>query len=213
MARKPASEQGDTLELIREHAFRSFGRYGFDGVSMLNVAKAAGVTKAALYWHFDSKEALFLDCQRQLHQIFNQHVVQRMVQQSLVGDQLQDMFYGVVDLLRDPRIRHGVAGYWLSSSSLNTNAAIEAHRQFEEASIQAMKTIMQQALDEHIIRTELPVEDIARATLAVWEGIVLPLRVEPFAVIERLILTLGKTFFRAHGAPALADSLTPQLAA
>ncbi len=209
MARKPAQEQGDTLQLIRQHAFRMFGRYGFDGVSMLHVAKAAGITKAALYWHFDSKEALFLDCQQQLHAIFNQHVLGAMQGPSDVGRQLQQMFYGVVSLLRDPRIRTGVAGYWLSSSSLNTNSAIEAHRRFDEASMRYIRTVMQRAIDEGIMHTDLPAEDIARATVAVWEGIVVPLRVEPLEVIERLILTLGKAFFRGHGATALADSLQP----
>ncbi len=207
MPRKPAIEQGDTLQRIRQHAFRMFGRYGFDGVSMLNVAKAAGVTKAALYWHFDSKEALYLDCQAQLHQLFSEYVVHSMSALDDTGEQLRQMFYGVVDLLRDPRIRHGVAGYWLSSNSLNTNAAIEAHRRFDEASIRAMTAVMQRALDEGVIKTDIPPHDMARTAVAVWEGIVLPLRVEPFEVIERLILTLGKTYFRAHGAPALADSL------
>lgn len=210
MARKRAIEQGDTLERIRTHAFRMFGRYGYDGVSMLNVAKAAGVTKAALYWHFDSKEALFLDCQRQLHQIFSQHVIAPMHQQTSTGEQLKQMFYGVANLLRDPRIRTGVAGYWLSSSSLNTNAAIEAHRKFDESSIRAMKTVMQDAIDTGLMVTDIPAEDMARASVAVWEGIVVPLRVEPFERIERLILTLGKTYFRAHGAAELAASLQPQ---
>ena len=207
MPRRPASEQGDTLQLIRDQAFRLFGRYGFDGVSMLNVAKAAGVTKAALYWHFDSKEALFLDCQRQLHAIFNRHVVDPMLQSRDVGEQLQQMFRGAIELLRDPYIRNGVAGYWLSSNSLNTNAAIDAHQRFDAASIQALQQIMQRGIDQGILRTDIPAWDMARTAMAIWEGIVLPLRVEPFEVVERLILTMGKTYFRAHGAPQLADSL------
>ncbi len=212
MARKPASEQGDTLQRIRDQAFLMFGRYGFDGVSMLTVAEAAGITKAALYWHFDSKEALFLDCQRQLHQLFNQHVLGRMQSTDDCGQQLCEMFHGVVDLLRDPRIRNGVAGYWLGSASLNTNAAIQTHRRFEDASIQAMEEVMQRALDQGVMDTDIPCHDMARATVAVWEGIVLPLRVEPFEVIERLILTMGKTYFRAHGASELAQRLSEKAA-
>lgn len=209
MARRPASEQGDTLQRIRESAFRMFGRYGYDGVSMLHVAEAAGITKAALYWHFDSKEALFLDCQQQLHQIFAEHVLHPMLKQADSGAQLQQMFYGVIALLRDARIRTGIAGYWLSSSSLNTDAAIQAHRRFDAASIQAMKSVMQKAIAEGVLDTDINADDMARTTVAVWEGIVVPLRVEPIELIERLILTLGKTYFRAHGAPALASSLNP----
>ena len=36
-----------------------FGRAGYHGASMNDVAEAAGVTKPVLYQHFDSKRALF----------------------------------------------------------------------------------------------------------------------------------------------------------
>lgn len=39
---------------------RLFAEQGFDGVSMRSVAQAAGVSKANIYHHFSSKEALYL---------------------------------------------------------------------------------------------------------------------------------------------------------
>ena len=41
-------------------ARKAFGRNGFHGVSMDDVAREAGVTKPILYDHFSSKEALYL---------------------------------------------------------------------------------------------------------------------------------------------------------
>jgi AcrR family transcriptional regulator len=41
-------------------ARKAFGRRGFHGVSMDDVAREAGVTKPILYDHFSSKEALYL---------------------------------------------------------------------------------------------------------------------------------------------------------
>src|SRR5919204_2731685 len=41
-------------------ARRLFGRSGFHGVSMDQVAREAGVTKPILYDHFDSKEELYI---------------------------------------------------------------------------------------------------------------------------------------------------------
>ena len=49
MPRRPASEQGDTLREIREAAFNLFGRYGYDGVSVGDIAHAAKLSKGALY--------------------------------------------------------------------------------------------------------------------------------------------------------------------
>jgi AcrR family transcriptional regulator len=37
-----------------------FASYGYRGTSLARIARAAGVTKGALYWHFDDKEDFFL---------------------------------------------------------------------------------------------------------------------------------------------------------
>jgi AcrR family transcriptional regulator len=46
-------------EQILDVALEVFGRAGYHGASMNDVADAAGVTKPVLYQHFDSKRALF----------------------------------------------------------------------------------------------------------------------------------------------------------
>ncbi|HEX5806335.1 MAG TPA: helix-turn-helix domain-containing protein [Macromonas sp.] len=46
------------LDLIHQEASQLFARYGYDGVSMRDVAEACGITLATLYYHFSSKEAL-----------------------------------------------------------------------------------------------------------------------------------------------------------
>ena len=37
-----------------------FAAYGYRGTSLARIARAAGVTKGALYWHFAGKEEFFL---------------------------------------------------------------------------------------------------------------------------------------------------------
>ena len=44
---------------VLNHARALFVERGFDGVSMQQIADAAGLTKAALYYHFRDKEDLF----------------------------------------------------------------------------------------------------------------------------------------------------------
>jgi len=46
-------------ENIIETAVRLFAQKGYDGVSMEEIAKAVGVTKAAIYYHFKDKKALY----------------------------------------------------------------------------------------------------------------------------------------------------------
>src|SRR3546814_7162710 len=78
MPRKPAHEQFDTIKAIADRAFELFGRYGYEGVSIGDIAKAAKLSKGALYWHFDGKEALYLQCLQRLHAIFDQYVFDPM---------------------------------------------------------------------------------------------------------------------------------------
>ncbi|GAB4515206.1 MAG: hypothetical protein Kow0047_27140 [Anaerolineae bacterium] len=58
------TETTETLEgreLILSHAERLFGERGYKGVSIRELAQACGMTNAALYYHFASKEDLFYE--------------------------------------------------------------------------------------------------------------------------------------------------------
>ncbi len=50
----------DGRERILHSAQELFARRGYHGVSISDVAQAAGVVKSAIYHHFESKEALYL---------------------------------------------------------------------------------------------------------------------------------------------------------
>lgn len=48
-----------TREDIVSAALRLFAERGFASASIAEIAEVAGITKGAIYWHFDSKDALF----------------------------------------------------------------------------------------------------------------------------------------------------------
>ena len=49
-----------------------FASYGYRGTSLARIARAAGVTKGALYWHFADKEEFFLAVVRKVLGEWNQ---------------------------------------------------------------------------------------------------------------------------------------------
>lgn len=55
-----SSDPGGLHQQILETAKKLFIRYGYHGLSMRQIAEAVGVSKAALYYHFQDKEQLFL---------------------------------------------------------------------------------------------------------------------------------------------------------
>ncbi len=51
-----AGTRGDTRQRIRDVALELFAEQGYDKTSLREIAERLGVTKAALYYHFQSKE-------------------------------------------------------------------------------------------------------------------------------------------------------------
>jgi TetR/AcrR family transcriptional repressor of nem operon len=60
--RYPASETAEKHTRILEQAARLFRVRGFSGVSVSEIMKATGLTHGAFYNHFESKDALMVEC-------------------------------------------------------------------------------------------------------------------------------------------------------
>ena len=61
-------EQSDTKAEIRSVALELFARQGFEKTSLRQIAERLGVTKAALYYHYPSKNDLLLALVTPLHE-------------------------------------------------------------------------------------------------------------------------------------------------
>lgn len=59
-------------------AIDCFARYGYAGTSIDRIARAAGVTKGAIYYHFRDKEQLLFAAVKERVDAFEQHVVERV---------------------------------------------------------------------------------------------------------------------------------------
>ena len=61
MVRKTREEAWKTREKILLSSFELFSKYGFDKTNLSDIAVAAGVTRGAVYWHFENKDELFME--------------------------------------------------------------------------------------------------------------------------------------------------------
>jgi TetR/AcrR family acrAB operon transcriptional repressor len=59
MARKTKAEAEETRQQILDAAEQVFGCQGVARTSLQEIAQAAGLTRGAVYWHFENKAALF----------------------------------------------------------------------------------------------------------------------------------------------------------
>jgi|GEM_PF-493792 len=206
MARRPANEQGNTVARIRAAAFRLFGRFGYDGVSMLTVARESDITKAALYWHYDNKEALYSDCMRRLVGLFEHHVFEPAQREPDPIDRIFMLFVGLERLGADPRVADGVAGYWLRPSTAPAENARALQIEFEQNAETAVEHMLEQAQDAGVLGVGDSARDIGRAFIAIMEGVVLPLGGRTESEQNRLVAVMAHIFFKAHAsAPELAE--------
>ncbi|MEQ5307707.1 MULTISPECIES: multidrug efflux transporter transcriptional repressor AcrR [Providencia] len=59
MARKTKQQAEETCQEILDAAIKTFSERGVSATSLADIAKAAGVTRGAIYWHFKNKVDLF----------------------------------------------------------------------------------------------------------------------------------------------------------
>jgi len=209
--RKPAHEQFDALKAIREQAFALFGRFGYEGVSIGDIGRAAKLSKGALYWHFDNKEKLYLDCLQQLHAIFNGYIFDPMRTQGDGVTRILMLFTGLGRLLLDPRVTKGVAGYWLIPSKPETAQILKAQRAFEAACVDTMKQTLRLGVDQGRFDYKDDLEEMARAIIALVEAVILPMRQQTPEEVHRILGVLARSLFRAYATEADLLKLTRSL--
>lgn len=66
MVRKTKEEAEQTRLNILDAARKVFTQHGVSRTSLKQIAEEAGVTRGAIYWHFESKEALFFAMKEQV---------------------------------------------------------------------------------------------------------------------------------------------------
>lgn len=198
MPRKPSHERFDTLKAIEDSAFELFGRHGYEGVSIGDIAKAAKLSKGALYWHFDGKEELYLDCLRRLHAIFGDYILAPMQAQPDPVQAVLMLFSGLQRMLQDHRVANGIAGYWLIPSTPETSAITTTQRAFEANAVSVLRAVLQRAVDERKLDFAGDLDELARAITSLIEACVLPLRHQSPEETRGLLGVLARTLFRAY---------------
>lgn len=193
-----ASAASPSVDLVRRTAFTLFGRFGYDGVSMTHLARECGLTKPGLYWHYESKQALYADCMRDMVGLFETHVFAAALMEDAPARQILAAFEGLENLLADPCVAHGVAGFWLRPATAPVDEAMTVQRDFEAMARGATAQILQAAVDDGALALPLSAERVADAFIAQVEAIVLPLGERSPADHHALVGLFAHMFFTSY---------------
>jgi TetR/AcrR family acrAB operon transcriptional repressor len=93
-----AQQSADTREAILNSCLQLFARHGVAGTSVDDIARAAGITKGAVYWHFASKDELFQVILDRIRERWHGAVLQRLSKKALPSERVEVLFDGYLEL-------------------------------------------------------------------------------------------------------------------
>ena len=146
----PPATSNDTKQRILDVALDLFTEQGYDGTSLRQIAEQLGVTKAALYYHFESKEDILMALHLRLHD-FGKDALLR------IGE-------GPVTLAQWEELLDDIVGEMLSQRKIflmheRNQASLEKlHRQDHDAEHEDIQNQFRRVLED----VRLPVRDRVR---------------------------------------------------
>ena len=94
-----AATKADTRDRILDVALDLFTDQGFDGTSLREIAERLNVTKAALYYHFESKDDILLALHMRLHEFGREALLKMEQEEPVTLTQWGDLLDEVVDAM------------------------------------------------------------------------------------------------------------------
>ncbi|MGZ5202156.1 MAG: TetR family transcriptional regulator [Telluria sp.] len=104
MARRTKEEAAATRDGILDAAEQLFAEHGVSRTTLQHIATAAGVTRGAIYWHFDDKVALFNAMIERVVMPLEVALAEMDTADPL-GDLREYMLGGLRTTVQDPRAR------------------------------------------------------------------------------------------------------------
>jgi AcrR family transcriptional regulator len=199
MARVTQAHVEARTESILEAAGRVFGRKGFAGATMAEIAAEAGISAGAIYRYFPSKEDVIiamsdegLDRRRAIVE-----EIARRGGTLEVLTQLADTFF--------PQLEHRevflnqCVELELASEATRNEKVRSALQRCDDMMIVPLANIIRDAQERGDINSHLNPESVARILLAMFEGLVLQVaverRIDIRAYVEAMKAMIAGTFW------------------
>ena len=170
--RPPAHSAPGSREALLQTAARVFAERGYAGTSVDRIVAAAGLSKGTFYWHFASKEELFL---------------------TLVDERIDAPARALMDQ-RAPAVSEGLAGlftaerellvllqeYWAAAA--RNQSVANRYRARSDALTNTLAAMLTARHEETGVPLTTPPERLATAFVALAHGLSMEAAVNPDAV-------------------------------
>ena len=176
MSRKTKEEAEKTRTRVLASALALFSEKGYDETTFNDIAARLKMTKGAVYWHFESKEALLVELVRQALEKFRRQTMELLPEGELTFPAIAEMMVRNAEgVVSDAR---AAAFFRLMKCQIRwADTSMEKVRQDLLTNLSfGPKEVFKHALQNDIaagrIRSGVDVEEISTVAIALWDGIV-----------------------------------------
>ena len=181
MARRTKEEAEKTRARILANALSLFAKKGYDHTTFNDIAERLKMTKGAVYWHFESKQALLLALIDEMLEKFSRQVAELLPSgetsfAKLSFPQVSDMMVRLANqTVSDPRRRSFFLlmheqTRWSSSSMDQVREELLKNKR--SGPWQAFHSAVMNDLENGNVRKGVDAVQVASCCIALWNGLV-----------------------------------------
>ena len=176
MPRRAQKDAEKTRTRILASALALFAKKGYEHTTFTDIAARLKMTKGAVYWHFESKEALLMALVDEMLERFGRQISELMPKEELTFLAVAEMMVKNAErIVEDPR---GTAFFmlmktqvrWRDASMASVREDLLTNQRF--GPFHAFLTAVDNDVRAGRVRADVDAEEVAAACLAVWESLV-----------------------------------------
>jgi len=170
--RRTKEEAAVTRANLLKTALSVFSAKGYAAATLDDVAKAAKVTRGAIYWHFKSKADLYNTLIQELSARGTTVVQQALAEGGTLIDILRRIFVRQCALIEDDKEARAVMELALFKTGLDPELQAGRKKQIDEgnALIAGIADAMRAGVMQGLLRNDMEPADMARAFIAFENG-------------------------------------------
>lgn len=193
--RRTKEEAAVTRATLLTTALAVFSTKGYAAATLTDVAKAAKVTRGAIYWHFKSKADLYNTLIEELSTRGALVVQQAIAEGGPLIEVLRRIFVRQCTLIEEDKEARAIMELALFKTGLDPELQPGRKKQLEGGTtlIASLTAAMTQGIAHGVLRSDMEPADMARAFLAFENGVM------------QLWLTAPKSFSLKASAESFAD--------
>ena len=170
--KRTKEEAAVTRATVLKAALAVFSAKGFAATTLDDVAKAAKVTRGAIYWHFKSKADLYNTLVQELSARGATVVQQAVSEGGTFIEMLRRIFVRLCAVVEDDKEARAVMELGLFKTGLDPELQAGRRKQIDEgnALIAGIADAMRAGVMQGLLRNDMEPADMARAFIAFENG-------------------------------------------